>query len=90
MNRLPAPLLRGLAVLGLGATLVASHVAFAAGALSARSADRSSAPSSVASLNRKIAEAALAIAPAENCYLDTQVDVTASGKQTVRLVQECD
>jgi hypothetical protein len=35
-------------------------------------------------------QAALPAALAENCYLDTQVELTPKGKTVTRVVEECD
>jgi hypothetical protein len=97
---LSAPLVRGLAVVALGATLALSHIAFAAaapGPSSLQSSLQSSLPSSLPSAGLQKAsdvETTAAVGPrremAENCYVDTQVVKGLRGKPVVLRVEECD
>ena len=93
---LSAPLVRGLAVVALGATLALSHIAFAAAAPGPSSL-QSSLPSSLPSAGLQKAsdvETTAAVGPrremAENCYVDTQVVKGLRGKPVVLRVEECD
>ena len=91
MIRIPAPYLRGLAVLSLGASFVLSHAALAAPQSS----------SSVPGARIHVAEASgqdgltdlpegEALELAENCYLEVQKDRTPHGKVLSRIVHEYD
>ena len=84
-----APLIRGLAVLALGATLALSHVAFAAAAPMPASL-----PSASTLQKASDVETTASTAPrrelAENCYVDTQVVKGLRGKPVVLRVEECD
>jgi len=75
MTRIPAPLLRGLTVVGIGATLVVGHITFAA------------AQNATATTGRATETAT---AHGENCYLDTRIETTSTGKRVVRRSVECD
>ncbi|HEV2602820.1 MAG TPA: hypothetical protein VGU24_04075 [Microvirga sp.] len=89
---LSAPLVRGLAVVALGATLALSHIAFAAAAPGPSSL-QSSLPSAGLQKASDV-ETTASVGPrremAENCYVDTQVVKGLRGKPVVLRVEECD
>ncbi|WP_201864602.1 hypothetical protein [Microvirga soli] len=90
MIRIPAPFLRGVAVLTIGATLVISHAAFAAPQAGARP----EAPMQIAFVESHDGEEGLHngqnLELAENCYLEVQKHRTPRGKVVSRVVHECD
>jgi multidrug efflux pump subunit AcrA (membrane-fusion protein) len=88
MIALPAPLLRGLSVLALGAAATLGHITFAAAAEKpvrlasaalAKSADVDATGSTTS--GRELAD---------NCYFEVVREKTASGKILTRRVHECD
>jgi hypothetical protein len=88
MIALPAPLLRGLSVLALGAAATLGHITFAAAAEKpvrlasaalAKSADVDATGSTTS--GRELAD---------NCYFEVVREKTASGKTLTRRVHECD
>ena len=88
MTGLPAPLLRGLSVLALGAAATLGHITFAAAAEKpvrlasaalAKSADVDATGSTTS--GRELAD---------NCYFEVVREKTASGKILTRRVHECD
>jgi multidrug efflux pump subunit AcrA (membrane-fusion protein) len=89
MIALPAPLLRGLSVLALGAAVTLGHITFAAAA---------SKPTQVASAAGLTRGADVEVtgstmpeqALAENCYFEVVREKAASGKILTRRVHECD
>jgi hypothetical protein len=89
MTCLPAPLLRGLTVLAVGATLVASHAAFAAPGRGVSSTESSAGVERVSLIAGKD-RASAATTLAENCYLETHIERPSKGKAISTLVQECD
>ncbi|MBL0407757.1 hypothetical protein JKG68_28020 [Microvirga aerilata] len=91
MIRIPAPYLRGLAVLTLAASFVLSHSAQAAPQSS------SSAPGARIHVAEALSQDGLTDLPegealelAENCYLEVQKDRTPQGRVLSRIVHECD
>ena len=90
MIRIPAPLLRGIAVLTIGATLVISHAAFAAPHTGATA----EASMQMAAVESHDGEESLHdvqnIELAENCYLEVQKHRTPQGKIVSRIVHECE
>jgi hypothetical protein len=89
MIRIPAPLRRGLTVLAIGATVVASHAAFAAPGLSARSV-KGPAPIVLASRSETASRTRASEPLPENCYFEAQAERAPGGKPVSKLVQECD
>ncbi len=91
MIRIPAPYLRGLAVLTIGATFVISHAALAAPEAGASKLDARTQVAAVYVENtvpeRKAAEG---VELAENCYLEAQEDLTPRGETISQIVHECD
>ena len=91
MIRIPAPYLRGLAVLTIGTSFVLGYAALAA---TDASASRPAAPTQVAIVFSPAGAAgrqqAQSMALAENCYLEVQEDLTPQGKTVSRIVHECD
>jgi multidrug efflux pump subunit AcrA (membrane-fusion protein) len=89
MTALPAPLLRGLSVLALGAAVTLGHITFAAAAskpvqvASATSLTRVADVDATGSITsgRELAD---------NCYFEVVREKTASGKVLTRRVHECD
>lgn len=88
MTVFPVPLLRGLAVLALGAAATLGHISFAAAAEKpvrlasaalAKSADVDATGSTTS--GRELAD---------NCYFEVIREKTASGKILTRRVHECD
>ena len=88
MIALPAPLLRGLSVLALGAAATLGHITFAAAAEKpvrlasaalAKSADVDATGSTTS--GRELAD---------NCYFEVVREKTASGKILTHRVHECD
>ena len=88
MIALPAPLLRGLSVLALGAAATLGHITFAAAAEKpvrlasaalAKSADVDATGPTTS--GRELAD---------NCYFEVVREKTASGKILTRRVHECD
>jgi hypothetical protein len=90
MIRIPAPYLRGVAVLTIGATLVISHAAFAAPQAGATP----EASMQMAFVEGYDGEESLHdvqnLELAENCYLEVQKHRTSQGKVVSRIVHECD
>jgi hypothetical protein len=90
MIRIPAPYLRGVTVLALGATLVISHAAFAA----PQTGVKHEASMQMAAVESHDGEESLqdvqGLKLAENCYLEVQKHRTPQGKVVSRLVHECD
>jgi len=90
MTCIPAPFLRGVAVLTLSATLVISQTAFAAPQMSAKA----EASMQMASVENHDGEESLhdvkGLELAENCYLEVQKHRTPQGKVVSRVVHECD
>jgi hypothetical protein len=88
MTRLSPVLLRGLTVLGLGATIALAHVSFAAAASKDPSAPR---PLTMAKADVETT-GSVAKGPvlAENCYFERVEVRLPSGKSVMRPVQECD
>jgi hypothetical protein len=91
MIRIPAPYLRGLAVLTIGATFVIGHAALAA---PEASTGKLSAGTQVAAVyvektvpERQVVEG---VELAENCYLEAQEDLTPQGETISQIVHECD
>ena len=90
MTRIPAPFLKGVAVLTIGATLVISHAAFAAPQMSAK-AEASMQMASVESHDgEESVQDVKGLELAENCYLEVQKHRTPQGKIVSRIVHECD
>ena len=91
MIRIPAPYLRGLAVLTISACFVLGHTTLAA---SATSTTRLSARTQLALIMSPIGavgrQRVEAIELAENCYLEVQEDLTPQGKTLSQIVHECD
>jgi len=91
MIRIPAPYLRGLAVLTLGATFTLGRAALAAPHGSSANAGTGH---QVAALLSQHAEAAQqeaqSIDLAESCYWEVQRDRTPHGKVVSQMVHECD
>ena len=89
MQRVPAPFLRGLTVLAIGAALAMSHAAFAApGANIATSLEKVQV--GLAQTIDADRQLTATVPMHENCYFETQMERTARGKIVSRLVQECD
>jgi hypothetical protein len=90
MIRIPAPYLRGFAVLTIGATFLISHTAFAAPQISTAA----KAPVQMAAVSGQDGEESLqdlhGLELAENCYLEVQKHRTRQGKVESRIVHECD
>lgn len=91
MIRIPAPYLRGLAVLTLGASFVLGHAALAAPQSSLAK------PGARVQVAQAVSQDSIADLPegeavelAENCYLEVQKDRTPQGKVVSRIVHECD
>jgi apolipoprotein N-acyltransferase len=91
MIRIPAPYLRGLAVLTLGASFVLGHAALAAPQSSPAK------PGVRVQVAQAVSQDSIADLPegeatelAENCYLEVQKDRTPQGKVVSRIVHECD
>ena len=89
MIRIPAPYLRGAAVLTIGATLLISHVALAASQPSAK-AEASMQVAFVESHDSGSLQDEQGLELAENCYLEVQKHRTPNGKVVSRIVHECD
>jgi hypothetical protein len=88
MIALPAPLLRGLSVLALGAAVTLGHITFAAAAekpVRLASAALSKGVD-VQVTGSTMPEQALA----ENCYFEVVREKAASGKILTRRVHQCD
>jgi hypothetical protein len=90
MSALPAPFVRGLSVLAIGAALVLSHITFAAAAAPKKT---QLAPSlaagdaiDVVSTGSIARERELA----DNCYFEVFKEGSKTGKVVTRRVQECD
>ena len=88
MIALPAPLLRGLSVLALGAAATLGHITFAAAAekpvrLASAALPKSADVDATGSTTsgRELAD---------NCYFEVVREKTASGKILTRRVHECD
>lgn len=91
MIRIPAPYLRGLAVLSVGLTFVLGHASMAApGANASKPAARTQLALSLVQDGAMGRQGPNALDLAENCYLETQEDLTPEGKTVSRLVHECD
>jgi hypothetical protein len=90
MIRIPAPYLRGVTALTIGATLVIGHAAFAAAGTGAKA----EALMQVAFVESHDGEESLHdvqnLVLAENCYLEVQKHRTPQGKVVSRVVHECD
>ncbi len=89
MTGLPAPLLRGLSVLALGAAVTLGHITFAA------AASKTVQVASAAGLTRVAdVETTGSITSgrelADNCYIEVVREKTASGKIRTHRVHECD
>ena len=90
MIRIPAPYLRGVAILTVGATLVIGHAAFAAAGTGAK-AEASMQMAFVESHDGKeTLHDVQNLALAENCYVEVQKHRTPQGKIVSRIVHECD
>ena len=89
MIALPAPLLRGLSVLAVGAALTLGHITLAAAATK---------PAQVASAARLTRVADVETTGsitsgrelADNCYIEVVREKTTTGKILTRRVHECD
>ncbi len=86
MTSRQAPLLRGLAVLAIGATLALGHIAFAAAA----PAGTSAAPLAPAVQDVDSTSSIVSGELPENCYVDMQTMRSVRGKTVVTRVLECD
>jgi hypothetical protein len=90
MIRIPAPYLRGFAVLTIGGTFLVSHTAFAA----PQASTAAKAPVQMAAVSSPDGEESLqdmhGFELAENCYLEVQKHRTPQGKIGSRIVHECD
>jgi hypothetical protein len=89
MISLPAPAVRGLALLAIGSALVVGHVTFAAAApnqMRVKSFMAGRTVSDVDTTGSISDERGLA----ENCYSETVQEKTTTGKVIVRRVHECD
>ena len=86
-----APYLRGLAVLSVGLTFVLGHAALAAPSANAfKPAARTQLALSLGQDGAMGRQRPDALELAENCYLETQEDLTPEGKTVSRIVHECD
>jgi hypothetical protein len=91
MIRIPAPYLRGLAVLSVGLTFVFGHAALATpGANASKPAARTQLALSLVQDGAMWRQGPDALELAENCYLEVQEDLTPEGKTVSRIVHECD
>ena len=89
MISLPAPAVRGLALLALGSALIIGHVTLAAAApnqMRVKSFVAERTVSDVDTTGSIPDERSLA----ENCYSEIVEEKTTTGKVVVRRVQECD
>ncbi|KFG67928.1 hypothetical protein [Microvirga sp. BSC39] len=90
MTRIPAPFLRGVAVLTIGVAFLISHAALAAPQTGAKP----EASMQMAAVENHDGEESLqdvqGLALAENCYLEVQKHRTPQGKVVSRIVHECD
>ncbi len=88
MTRLPAPVLRGLSVLAIGAVLALGHATLASASSVAGVAPAiGTAPSKSVQTERQVTAA---MPLPENCYSETEVQQTKDGRTVSVLIQECD
>jgi hypothetical protein len=89
MFTVPAPLVRGLSVVVIGAVLVLSHITFAtAKPKHARAPEPVGAPSEVDVSSTGSIDSRQKLP--ENCYWDMTSEVNAAGTIIIRRVRECD
>ena len=87
MHSLPAPFLRAVSVLALGAALVLSHINFAAANPERGSATNASQiKANVAATGSITSRDGLA----DNCYFEFVSEDGATDRRSLRRVQECD
>jgi hypothetical protein len=90
MIRIPAPYLRGVAVLTIGAAFLISHAALAAPQTGAKA----EASMQMAFVESHDGDESLqnvqGLELAENCYLEVQKHRTPQGRVVSRIVHECD
>ena len=91
MVRIPAPYLRGLAVLTIGASFVLGHATLAASATSTiKHPARTQLALGLSPISAAGPQQTEAIELADNCYLEVQEDLTFQGKMLSQIVHECD
>jgi hypothetical protein len=89
MPALPAPAVRGLSVLAIGAVLVLSHITFG----TAKTKQASLPSRAVAASNVDVSSTGSIGGRsrlADNCYWEQVSETNAAGRITTRRVQECD
>jgi len=89
MHAISAPVLRGLSVLAIGATIVLSHLSFATA-----KTQKAQIPAQVAVQSKVDISSTGSIEKheslADNCYWELVSEEAPAGTLTVRRVQECD
>jgi hypothetical protein len=89
MFAVPAPLVRGLSVVAIGAVLVVSHITFATATPKQARAPESVRASSEVDVSVTGSIESRQKMP-ENCYWEMISEVSAAGTIITRRVQECD